>query len=511
MATIMQDATFDLERFPEERLAKALDDLYAFGLEKLMTSVALNAIEQYRLDTSFLHFDTTSLTFYGAYEREDPWAATDGITPPPRVTFGHSKAHRPDLKQVLFGSLVTSDGGIPLWGQAMDGNMSDSIAAAEFFTRIRSLVAAPQEVCCVADSKGWCAKVLAVVQQEKLHLLSRLPRTHGLHAELMGKPQDNPQVIEIPAKGGKLIDRYEFHGFDVEEVFTVESIDGDGKAQRRDLRVPARAVRVYSTALLRTKLKTLDRLRGREARGATATIRDWQDLAYACASDAQRAAERHVAQSEWITIDLHATVMRQEGPAARGRGRPRKKPEPPLNADAHWRVRYHTTPVDEAAIKLRLHDQATFILIRTTGAEWSISDSDMIRRYKDQYHVEHGFSWLKTGAEINPMFLETPHRIAALCFIYCLGLMIWNLIQRTVRKNLAAEKKGLPYHRRKLSANITTRFLFELFPSVQTIPITMPDGTKTKKLAGLGEWQKLAAHALGTRESAFSPVIPLGG
>ena len=40
MATVMQDATFDLERYPEERLAKALDDLYAFGLEKLMTGVA---------------------------------------------------------------------------------------------------------------------------------------------------------------------------------------------------------------------------------------------------------------------------------------------------------------------------------------------------------------------------------------------------------------------------------------------------------------------------------------
>jgi transposase len=509
MATVMQDATFDLERFPEERLAKALDDLYAFGLDKLMTGVALRAIEQFRLDTSFLHFDTTSLTFHGAYEREDPWAMSDGIAPPPKVTFGHSKAHRPDLKQVLFGSLVTSDGGVPLWGQAMDGNKSDSIAAAEFFTRIRSLVSAPQEVCCVADSKGWCAKVLAVVQEEKLRLLSRLPRTHRLHTDLMGKPWEHPQVIELPAKGGKLMDRYEFHGFDVEEVFTVESVDPAGTTRRREMRIPTRAVRVYSTALLRTKLKTIVRLRGREAGRAKAAIRDWQDCVYACEADARRAADRHVAQAEWATIDIRAEVIRHDGPATRGRGRPRKRPEPPLIADVHWRVHYHTTLVDEATTAQRLHDQATFILIRTNDPGWSISDSDMIRRYKDQYHVEHGFSWLKTGAEINPMFLETPHRIAALCFIYCIGLMIWSLIQRTVRKNLAAEKKGLPYHRRKLSANITTRFLFELFPSVQTIPITMQNGIKTKKLAGLGQWQQLAAHALGTAETAFSPVMPI--
>lgn len=511
MATVMRDATFDLERFPEERLAKALDDLYRFGLDKLMTGVALRAIEQFRLDTQFLHFDTTSLTFYGAYERDDPWALSDGIAPPPQVAFGHSKAHRPDLKQILFGSLVTSDGGVPLWGQAMDGNKSDSFAAAEFFTRIRSLVAAPQDVCCVADSKGWCATVLAVVQEEKLHLLSRLPRTHRLHADVMGRSWDHPQVITIPAKSGKVMDRYAFHGFDVEEELALESVGPDGLTKRRTLRVSARAVRVYSTALLRTKLKTIERLRSRELRAATTAIRDWQDCAYACEADAQRAAERHLAQAAWATLTLHSDVIRLDGPAARGRGRPRKRPEPPLAATVHWRVRYHTTPVDKNTTAQRLHDQATFILIRTTSPHWTISDSDMIRRYKDQYHVERGFSWLKTGAEINPMFLATPHRMAALCFIYCLGLMIWNLIQRTVRKTLTVEQKGLPYHRRKLSANITTRFLFELFPSVQTIPITMPDGTTTKKLAGFDQWQQLAAHALGTAESAFFPVIPRRG
>ena len=509
MATVMQDATFELGRYPEERLAKALDDLYAFGLDKLMTGVALRAIEQYHLDTSFLHFDTTTLSFHGAYEREDPWATTDGIAPPPKVTYGHSKAHRPDLKQVLFGSLVTSDGGVPLWGQAMDGNMSDSVAAASFFTRIRSLVAAPAEVCCVADSKGWCGNVLAVVQAEGLRLLSRLPRTHRLHTELMAKPWADPHVLEVPRAGTKDPDRYEFHGYDVTEELDVAGPDGTPTHQT--LRVEARAVRVYSTALLRTKLKTLGRLRTREARAATTAIRDWQSCAYACAIDAQRAADRHIAQAAWVTCDLHAEIVHHAGPAARGRGRPRKRPEPALAAAEHWRVRYRTTPVDQTTITARLHDQACFILIRTRHANWTIDDAEMIHRYKDQYHVEHGFSWLKTGAEINPMFLETPHRIAALCFIYTIGLMIWNLIQRTVRKNLTETKQGLPYHRRKLSANITTRFLFELFPSVQTIPLTLQNGTKTKQLAGFDHWQRLAAQALGTGETAFSPIMPRRG
>ena len=158
MATIMRDPGFRLAEFPEERLAKALDDLYRAGLEKLMTALALQAIEQFRIGTDFLHFDTTSLSFYGAHEREDFGSMSDGISPPPPlIVHGYSKDHRPDLKQIMFGSLVSADGGVPLFGKALDGNGSDTAAAAEFFAKVRTLVRDPREVCCVADSKGWSA------------------------------------------------------------------------------------------------------------------------------------------------------------------------------------------------------------------------------------------------------------------------------------------------------------------------------------------------------------------
>lgn len=113
---------------------------------------------------SFLHFDTTSLSFYDAYEGRDPWHGADGMPPVPHVDYGHSKDHRPDLKQILYGMLVSRDGGIPLLGKALDGNASDSKAAADFFARVRELVADPREVCCVVDSKGWCARVLDVIE-----------------------------------------------------------------------------------------------------------------------------------------------------------------------------------------------------------------------------------------------------------------------------------------------------------------------------------------------------------
>jgi transposase len=507
MATVMQDPTFDLNRFPEERLAKALDDLYAFGLDKLMTGLALETIRHYQVRTDILHFDTTTLSFYGAYEREDTWEGGDGL-PPPRVTFGYSKAKRPDLKQVLFGCLSSADGGIPLLGKVLDGNTADSLAAAQFFARVRDLVSDPREVCLVADSKGWCSRTLAVVVPEGMRLLSRLPRSEQMHRTLMEKEWQPTLVIERPAKRRRdPPERYEIMGFDVERRYPVENVSADGATTTTTtLTVRARAIRVFSTALQKTKVATLGRVRSREERQAKAAIGDWQAVVYACDADAQRAAQRHVAQHQAVTHDLTATVVRHDGPAKRGRGRPRRTPEPALAAKEHWRVTYAIIPVETAVSRERLHEQSSFILIRTATPGWTCSDEQMIDLYRQQYRIEHGFAWLKSGAEINPMFIHTPHRIAGMGLIYCVGLMVWNIIQRTVRQQLKLTNSGLPYHRGKPSANITTRFLFELFPSVQTVVLTDDQGRQEKRLLGLERWQLAAVEALGCQKCAFLPV-----
>jgi transposase len=177
-----------------------------------------------------------------------------------------------------------------------------------------------------------------------------------------------------------------------------------------------------------------------------------------------------------------------------------------LAKGVHWRVSYTTHPASDDRIDKRLHEQATFVLIRTRSPDWRITDEEMISRYKQQYRVEQGFAWLKSTADINPAFLHTPHRIAALCFIYCLGLMIWNITQRTVRKNLKEWGQGLPYHRNNPSSNITTRFLYELFPTVVSQSIRVDGAHAETRLVGFTEVHALACRALGMNPKAYQPV-----
>lgn len=511
MATIMQDGAFSIDEFPEERLAKAMDDIWAAGPEKLMFAIASQVISAYRLDTSYFHFDTTSLTCYGAYEDDDDVLSGDGELPP-WMTYGHSKDRRPDLKQVMYGMMMSGDGGVPVFGEVLDGNSSDTASTADFFRRIHHLVEDPRKVVCVADCKGWSGSVVSMIQANGMRLLSRLPRNHGIHGEILAKPwKPDGRITAGPRRRKSAApDTYEFMGMDVTATFTVVHPEANGEPKRTEvIQAPARAVRVFSSGLLRTKVATLKRIRVREQRSATAFIRDSQKRAFACEEDARRAAKRDMEAQRRATLDIEATVVHHPGGYARGRGRPPKKPEPGIDGP-HWRIRYMIAPVPDAIATKRLHTAATFVVIRTKTPGWDIADAEMIRRYKGQYHNEHGFSWLKSGAALNPIFLKTPHRIASLGFNYCIGLMIWSLIQRSVRAYLKEHGHVLPYHRGRKGNNITTRFIFEIFQNVQSQYQTMPDGTTQYYVHGMSRHATRACRALGARLSVFKPASAVG-
>jgi transposase len=508
MKTIMRNQKFDIERFPEERLAKALDDIWRAGPDKLITSIAVQLIESFSIKTDFFHFDTTSLTCYGAYEVEDDLQTLSGDMPP-KVTYGHSKDRRPDLKQILYGMMVSSDGGVPVFGQVLDGNQSDNISTAAFFARVRSLVEDPRKVACVADSKGWCGRVLSLILDQDMRLLSRLPRNHGVHHTIMSMKWEPTDRIEIQNKRHKHEppEIYEFFGCDIDENFSIPEIGEDGKEiTKRSLTVPARAVRVFSSALLKRKISTLGRIRRREERQAKAFIRDHQKRAYACDDDAKRAATRDRREARYITIDLHASIQHHDGTYRKGRGRPPKNKEPGINVP-HWRVVYSTSPVAEEVSKDRLKETSSFIIIRNRQKGWNISDAEMIMKYKGQYHNEHGFSWMKSRAVMNPVFLKTPHRIASLGFLYCIGLMIWTIIQRTIRHELIKKKQLLPHHNRRMTNNITTRFILELFQEVHSQILTHSNGSHEVFIHGITKYNARACRCLGSKLSIFKPVF----
>jgi transposase len=99
-----------------------MDALFEVGTGKILTTVALSAIQKYDLDTQHVHHDTTGVTVYGDYDLYRDSTHNHPFV----ITRGFNKDHRPDLKQIIQ-SLVCVDRGIPVSARMMDGNRSDKI------------------------------------------------------------------------------------------------------------------------------------------------------------------------------------------------------------------------------------------------------------------------------------------------------------------------------------------------------------------------------------------------
>ena len=105
----------------DDRLGHILDALFAAHLNKVLSVVALTALEVSTIPTPWLHQATTTITLYGAYEDEPKSLEA------PHPAYGHSKDGRDDLKQVLLSLGVSGDGGLPLRVGLRDGNRSESV------------------------------------------------------------------------------------------------------------------------------------------------------------------------------------------------------------------------------------------------------------------------------------------------------------------------------------------------------------------------------------------------
>ena len=107
----------------DDRVGRALEALFDADRASLLTAVVLRAVSEFAVDTTQLHNDSTSISVHGAYR--DAVGTVRGGKPTAAITFGHSKDHRPDLKQLVWILTVAADGAVPLAYRLADGNTSD--------------------------------------------------------------------------------------------------------------------------------------------------------------------------------------------------------------------------------------------------------------------------------------------------------------------------------------------------------------------------------------------------
>ena len=102
--------------------------------------------------------DTTSFSLTGRYDVE-----IEDSSPVP--TYGYSKDHRPDLKQVMMSLIQNGEANIPLWMEPLDGNTSDTTSFHKTVHRVTGFIDklkdAPDGLCFVVDAAFYAPEKLS--------------------------------------------------------------------------------------------------------------------------------------------------------------------------------------------------------------------------------------------------------------------------------------------------------------------------------------------------------------
>ena len=108
----------------DDRVGRALERLFDADRSSLLGRLVLDAVAEFGVDCSEMHNDSTSIRLSGAYS--SAVGAARGGKPTPAAARGHSKDHRPDLKQLVWILTVSADGAVPVVHRFESGNVEDS-------------------------------------------------------------------------------------------------------------------------------------------------------------------------------------------------------------------------------------------------------------------------------------------------------------------------------------------------------------------------------------------------
>ena len=386
----------------DDRIARALDAL-APVLEQVTGSVGAAAIAVFGIDISQLHWDMTSISLYGDYPVTDEDFA--------RPKFGHPKDRRPDLKQIQAGVATAADGAVPVFFKPYDGGageVSQVVGAMEALRRL----AGPRRFLLVGDSKLLSYPNIAAMITAEVTFLAPASKTFVPAQVLAGCDYQAATPVDYVAQRdlNRPVDQRGQYRV-VEDTMTIS-----GPRKTKDPSYTVRRVFVHSSAragaAATARAKKLDRARddlGRLTRGL---------------------GSRHYPTVEAVTARV-TTIARERRVGDYLRSS--------IGTDHNGRptLEWH---FDQNALDAETATDGWYALLTNLPA--SITAAQVLARYKNQPGAsERRYHDFKGPLAVAPMFLHTNRRIAALIGVICLALLIYCLVEREARHNLAPATK----------------------------------------------------------------------
>jgi transposase len=223
---------------------------------------------------------------------------------------------------------------------------------------------------------------------------------------------------------------------------------------------------VHSDALDRRKTKKLANVMEQDCAELTKLKTEQEKISYACEPDAQAAISR-------LPRGKFHRLVAEVGEKIRyARGKPKGDGTRKIAA-----ITYHLcieVSRDESAIARAKHKAGCFVLLSNALSEGpnATSSRDLLFTYKDQGYVERNFGFLKDTVIVNSLFLKSPERIEALGLILVLSLLVWRLMERTMRLSLKETGSTIMGWDKRQTSRPTSFMMTTYFPSAPVIQTT---------------------------------------
>ena len=424
----------------DDAIGRVLDRIYEYGTWKIFSEVCLHAFRDFGVDCSVVHQDTTSVSVWGEYKPVpgDPF----------RIIHGFSKDKRPDLKQFIF-SLLCVEGNLPCHAGIIDGNAADKKTNGKILAELPRIMARhglrDQEFIYVADSALATEANLSVLGDD-IRFITRLPENFGVCGKLIGRSvvfcdwQDVGRLSHRRVKGKEVCASYRLRE---------ETVGLYGRTYR--------AVVVHSDAHDRRRQKRIDNAVKKDAETVRAAVTALSRKEFFCLPDAQAAA------AALKDGDFHRISCSFESRPAYGRGRPCKNGNRRVQGIRH-RV-LATMSESQVAVKKLREEAGCFVLLTNVPVEEK-KGLEILRIYKEQDGIERNFGFLKDPLVANDVFLKKPHRIEAMGLILVLSLLLWRLMERTMRRKIKKENIMLQGWNNRDTVRPTSFMMVSKFSSV---------------------------------------------
>ncbi len=474
------------ELLNDDRVGRALDQLFDADRASLLMELMLGVIAEFQVDTSQLHNDSTSISLHGDYARAD--GRERGGKPTAKAALGHSKDHRPDLKQFVLTLTVSADGAVPLAHRLLDGNLTDDQTHIATWDGLARLVGR-SDFLYVADSKLATREQMAHIHSHGGRFLSILPRSRAEDGQIREWAQthafDWTEAARRPAK----------RKGDPESVWwtapaPIPTSEGHRIAWARSSQKHERDAEARRARIERGML-ALECVQARLAspRSRFKTLVSVHEAAQAALTGA--GAER------WIAYEIQETT--QEGFRQEKRGRPGPETRYRKTAKTIFKL---TFQIDDDKVA---YDAATDGQFPLVSNDRDLSDPELLAAYRYQPNLEKRHHQLKTVLGAAPMTLKSPSRLEGLACCEFIALLCQCLIERELRAAMTRDGiSELPlYHEGRPSKAPTAARVFDLFADTTRHHLTSHDEVVQTFEPELTVLQRQVLDLLGVPHNAY--------